>query len=165
MLAPLPIMTLIITLVVLGAVLLFLETLLPGMVAGVIGFLCLAAAVLLGYQDFGFGTGNLVLAFVVVGLALGVCGWLKFFPESPLAKRFISNSATGELGVEKPQLLHCTGVAITQLRPSGAALLNGQRVDVVTEGGLIDQGASVEVMEVEGARVVVREVVIGKETK
>jgi membrane protein implicated in regulation of membrane protease activity len=32
-------------------------------------------------------------------------------------------------------------------------------VDVVTEGELIDQGASVRVIEVEGARVVVREVV------
>ena len=152
-------MTLIITLLVVGAVLMFLETLLPGMITGIIGFLCLVAAVILGYQEFGLRTGNLVLGGVVIGLALGVFGWLKFFPESRFARRFISSSATGELGVAKPALLHCTGVAITQLRPSGAAIFSGKRVDVVTEGGLIDAGASVKVMEIEGARVVVREVV------
>jgi membrane-bound ClpP family serine protease len=151
-------MTLIITLLVLGAVLMFLETLLPGMVTGIIGFLCLVAAVILGYQEFGFRTGNLVLGGVVVGLALGVFGWLKFFPESRIAKRFISRSAVGELGVAKPELLHCTGVAITPLRPSGTGLISGKRVDVVTEGGLIDRGASIKVIAVEGARVVVREV-------
>ena len=151
-------MTLIITLLVLGAVLMFLETLLPGMVTGIIGFLCLVAAVILGYQGFGFRTGNLVLGGVVVGLALGVFGWLKFFPESRIAKRFISRSAVGELGVAKPELLHCTGVAITPLRPSGTGLISGKRVDVVTEGGLIDRGASIKVIAVEGARVVVREV-------
>ena len=152
-------MTPIITLLVVGAVLLFLETLLPGLVAGVIGFLCLVAAVILGYQEFGLRTGNLVLGGVVMGLSLGAFGWLRFFPESRLAKRFISKSATGELGVAKPALLHCTGVAITQLRPSGATVFGGNRVDVVTEGELIDRGVSVRVIEVEGARVVVREVV------
>ena len=144
---------------VLGAVLLFLETLLPGMVAGIIGSLCLVAAVILAYQSFGYQTGNLVLGVVMVGLALGVFGWLKFFPESRIANRFISRSAGGELGVAKPELLHCTGVALTQLRPSGAAVFSGKRVDVVTQGGVIDRGASVKVVEVEGVRVVVREVV------
>lgn len=151
-------MTLIITLLVVGAVLLFLETLLPGLVAGVIGFLCLVFAVIVGYQEFGLKTGNLVLGAVVMGLALGVFGWLKFFPESRFARRFISKSATGELGVANPSLLHCSGVAITQLRPSGAAVFSGKRVDVVTEGGFIERGTPVVVMEVEGARVVVREV-------
>lgn len=137
----------------------FLETLLPGLVAGAVGFLCLVAAVILSYRDFGFQAGNLIFGGVVVGLTLGVFGWLKFFPESRIAKRFISKSATGELGVTNPALLHCTGVALTPLRPSGAAVFSGNRVDVVTEGELIDQGASVRVIEVEGARVVVREVV------
>lgn len=150
-------MTLIITLLVVGAILLFLETLLPGMIIGIIGFLCLVAAVVLAYET-GFRFGNLVLAGVVLGLALGVVGWLKFFPESRLASRFISKSATGELGVSKPELLHCTGIAITQLRPSGAADFNGKRVDVVTEGGLIERGAPIKVIEVEGVRVVVREI-------
>jgi len=151
-------MTLIITLLIVGAILLFLETLLPGMIAGIIGFLCLMAAVMLGYRDFGYQTGSLTLAGVLVGLVIGTWCWLKFFPESRLGKRFISQSSSGELGVEKPELLNGTGVALTQLRPSGTASINGQRVDVVTEGGLIERGTAVKVVTVEGARIVVREV-------
>ena len=150
-------MALIITLLVLGTVLLFLETLLPGMVAGIIGFICLMAAVVIGYSDYGYQTGTLILAGVLVGLLIGVWAWLKFFPESRVAKRFISKGAVGDLGVEKPELLNGTGTALTQLRPSGVATINGQRLDVVTEGGLIERGTAVKVVAIEGSRIVVRE--------
>jgi len=151
-------MTLIIVLLVLGAILMFLETFLPGLVMGILGFLCWVAAVIFAYRDFGLQTGNLVLVGVLVGLVIGVLCWLKFFPESRIARLFISRSAVGELGVSKPELVNCTGVTITQLRPSGTAFINGKRVDVVTEGALIEQGASIKVVPVEGLRVVVREV-------
>jgi membrane-bound serine protease (ClpP class) len=151
-------MALIITLLVLGAALLFLETVLPGLIAGIVGFLCLVAAVILGYQGFGYRTGSLILAGVLVGLLVGTWCWFAYFPESRIARRFTSQGTVGELGVERPELLHATGTALTQLRPSGAALLNGQRVDVVTEGTLIERGTLVRVVAVEGARIVVREV-------
>jgi membrane-bound serine protease (ClpP class) len=146
-------MATIITLLILGAVLMFLETVLPGLIAGIIGFVCLMAAVVLGYRDLDPPGGNIVLAIVVVGLAVGT--W-KFFPESRFARKFVSASAVGDLGVDKPELLHGTGTAVTQLRPSGVANINGQRVDVVTEGGLIERGAAVKVVAVEGSRIVVR---------
>ncbi len=149
-------MTVVITLLVVGAALLFLETLLPGMIAGTIGFICLISAVVLGYQDFGYQTGSLILAGVLVGLVVGFWCWLKFFPESRVAKRFISQGAVGDLGVEKPELLHGTGVALSQLRPSGTATINNLRLDVVTEGGLIERGAKLKVVAVEGSRIVVR---------
>lgn len=151
-------MTLIITLLILGAILLFLETLLPGLIAGIIGFLCLTAAVILGYRNFGYQTGSLILAGVLVGVTIGTWCWLTFFPDSRVAKKFISQGSVGELGVEKLELLNGTGEALTQLRPSGTASINGQRVDVVTEGGLIERGAAIRVVAVEGARIVVREV-------
>jgi membrane-bound serine protease (ClpP class) len=150
-------MALIVTLLILGAILLFLETLLPGMIAGIIGVVCLIAAVILGYGDFGTSTGNLILAVVLVGLLIGAWCWLTFFPESRVARKFVSQGSVGELGVEKPELLNRTGVAISQLRPSGIANIDGQRVDVVTEGGLIERDTAVKVVAVEGARIVVRE--------
>lgn len=149
-------MALIITLLALGAVLIFLETVLPGLIAGIIGFICLVAAVGFGYRDFGFQTGNLILGIVIAGLSVGFWCWLKFFPESRMAQKFVSQSAVGDLGVERLELLHGTGTALTQLRPSGVASINGQRVDVVTEGGLIERGTAVKVVAVEGARIVVR---------
>lgn len=149
-------MALIITLLILGAVLMFLETLLPGMIAGIIGFICLLAAVVLGYRDYGFEAGTWILVGVIVGLMAGVWCWLKFFPESRMARKFISSGAVGDLGVDRPELLHQTGEALTQLRPSGNANINGQRVDVVAESGLIERGTRIKVVAVEGARIVVR---------
>ncbi len=134
----------------------FLETLLPGMIAGIIGFICLAVAVVLGYRDYGYQGGTLILGGVIVGLMVGVWCWLRFFPESRIAKKFISRAAVGELGVDKPELLNGTGEALTQLRPSGTAKINGQRVDVVAESGLIERDTRIKVVAVEGARVVVR---------
>ncbi len=150
-------MTTIVILLILGAALMFLETLLPGLIAGIIGFICLLIAVVLGYGE-SFSTGNIVLGIVIVGLTAGTWAWLKFFPESRMARRFVSHHAVGDLGVEKPELLHGSGTALTQLRPSGVAQINGQRVDVLTEGGLIERGTPVKVVAVEGARIVVRAV-------
>jgi membrane-bound serine protease (ClpP class) len=44
------------------------------------------------------------------------------------------------------------------LRPSGNAAIGDRRVDVVTEGTMIDKGTPIRVVAVEGSRVVVREV-------
>jgi membrane-bound ClpP family serine protease len=151
-------MNIIIALVLTGAILIFLETILPGMVAGIIGFLCLVAAVFLGYRNFDIPTGTLLLGGIFVGLVIAALFWLKFFPGSRIAKVFISQPSGGERGRANPDLLDRTGVAISQLRPSGAAYINGKRVDVVTEGTLIDQGASIRVVALEGIRVVVREI-------
>ena len=150
-------MAIIVTLLILGAVLMFLGTLLPGLIAGIVGVICLLIAVVLAYGE-NFSTGNIVLGMVVGGLAVGTWAWLKFFPESRMAKKFIAQRAVGDLGVDKPELLNGTGTALTQLRPSGVAQINGQRVDVVTEGGLIERGTAVKVVAVEGARIVVRAV-------
>lgn len=48
------------------------------------------------------------------------------------------------------------GRAITPLRPAGTAEFDGVRTDVVSEGGFIASGRTVEVIRVAGRRVVVR---------
>ena len=54
-------------------------------------------------------------------------------------------------------LMVLVGIALTVLRPAGTALIDGSRLDVVTSGEYIDAGATVEVILVEGSRIVVRE--------
>lgn len=141
-----------------GAALLLLETVLPGMIAGTIGVMCLVAAVVVGYVEFGPRTGSFILLGVGAGFIAGFLIWLKVFPTSRIAKVFVSQRAVGELGVERRDLVGQAGSALTPLRPSGMAHINGQRVDVVTEGGHIDRGTRVKVVAVEGMRVVVRAV-------
>ena len=151
-------MATVVTLILAGAALLLLETVLPGMIAGIAGFGCLVAGVVVAYLNFDVRTANLVFLAVVVGLTAGALCWFKFFPQSRLAKLFISQRTVGDIGTEKPELLHQTGTAFTSLRPSGTAVINGKRIDVVTEGPFVERGSPIKVVEVEGARVVVRAV-------
>ena len=151
-------MATVVTLILAGAALLLLETILPGLIAGIVGFCCVVAGVAVAYVNFDTRTANFVLLAVVVGMVGGTLCWLKFFPESRLAKLFISQSTVGDIGTDKPELLNQTGSAFTPLRPSGTAVINGNRVDVVTEGPFVERGAPVKVVAVEGMRIVVRAV-------
>ena len=149
-------MGVVITLIVAGAILLLLETVLPGLIAGILGLICLAAAIIQSYLEFGPVTGTYVLFGIMVALLVGTMLWVKIFPQTRFARVFTSNRTVGDINTERPELLNQTGAALTALRPSGTALINGHRVDVVTEGSMIDRNTPIRVVAVEGMRVVVR---------
>jgi membrane-bound serine protease (ClpP class) len=107
-------------------------------------------------MNFGLRTGNLVLVIVLVGIVVGTLCWMRYLPDSPMARLFISRGTIGNIGAEQPELVGRTGTALTTLRPSGAALIEGQRVDVVSEGQMIQKGSQIKVIATEGLRVVVR---------
>ncbi len=54
------------------------------------------------------------------------------------------------------ELLGKEGVTVSELRPAGIALIDGRRVDVVTDGDFVDAQQSIKVVEARGNRVVVR---------
>ena len=114
-------MATVVTLILVGAALLLVETVLPGMIAGIIGLGCLVAGVAVAYLNFEARTADFILLLVVAGLVAGAFCWFKFFPDSRLARLFISQRTVGDIGTEKPELLHQTGTALTTLRPSGTA--------------------------------------------
>ena len=64
----------------------------------------------------------------------------------------------GSLGKTYGHLVGKKGTAQSVLRPAGIAVIEGERVDVVTEGTFVDAGSSIEVLSADGHRVVVREV-------
>jgi len=114
----------------------------------------------LGFIGISF-TGALLLAFVVA--------W--YLPSIPYASRLILKAPSedaagegGELGAEggpgpeMAALLGAIGVAATTLRPAGIARFGDDFVDVVTEGNFVPAGNRVQVIEIEGNRVVVKEV-------
>jgi membrane-bound serine protease (ClpP class) len=150
-------MELVLILLVAGVVLVFAECVLPGMIAGFAGACCLLAGVVAGYLRFGSHVGTGLLLGVMIGLVGGGCLWVRFFPDSRFARSLISRRVVGDIGTERPELLNHTGTALSPLRPAGTVLIDGKRVDVVTEGGMIERGASVRVVGVEGMRIVVRE--------
>jgi membrane-bound serine protease (ClpP class) len=151
-------MELVVVLLIVGVVLLLLETVLPGAIAGIVGFLCLVVAVVVSYDRFDIQTANLILLGVAIALIVGAIAWMQLFPKSALARPFVSKRTIGNIDTEKHELLEETGTAFSNLRPSGTAIINGKRVDVITEGEMIEQGAAIKVVQIEGLRVVVRRV-------
>ena len=60
--------------------------------------------------------------------------------------------------IDKSKFLGAVGVCVTDLRPAGTVMIDGEPVDVVSEGGFVKQGLSVKVINVDGSRVMVRQI-------
>jgi len=89
---------------------------------------------------------------------------MRVWPHTPIAKRIILSGpdkpgTAGDLAHREPgSLAGQVGVAKTLLRPAGKMTLDGQTIDCVTEGAFVRPGTPVRILEVHGARVVVRPV-------
>ncbi len=152
-------MTWIILFLALGLALVFLEVFLPGMVCGILGAVCLIVGVARAFSEFGTGGGAATLMATLVAGAVLLYAGIKLLPASPFGKGLaldarIDGSAP-PAGLDA--LAGADGQAATRLCPGGKALFHGRRYDVVTEGGMLPEGAPVRVVRVEGGRIVVRE--------
>jgi membrane-bound serine protease (ClpP class) len=98
-----------------------------------------------------------ILIAILVALFL-----LRYFQRLPFGKRLLlKTSLLAKEGYasspeEDQRWLGKRGTAATDLHPSGIAHLNGDRVDVVSDGEFINAGQPVEVVRVDGNRIVVR---------
>ena len=152
----------------LGMIALAVEVLvLPGFgVAGVLGTVAVAGAIVLAMMGAGPTSGDLVQALAVLGASLVITAavtyaWLRHLPNSGrfsgLFLRGGMDRAEGYISAPpREDLVGRDGVALTDLRPAGTASIAGERVDVVTEGEYVAQGSAVRVIRSEGYRHVVR---------
>ena len=89
---------------------------------------------------------------------------MRISPSRRLLLRPHGDGEEGEGGEEQGPnseyegLLGTIGVAATPLRPAGKSQFGDAFVDVVAEGGYIMPGTRVQVVEIEGNRIVVKEV-------
>ena len=104
----------------------------------------------------------------MLGSLLGVFIIVRYLPHIPVLNRLMLRpSEEGEDALPQPDhpahvelqaLLGAIGVAATPLRPAGKTRFGDQFVDVVAEGGYVLPGTRVQVIEIEGNRIVVKEV-------
>ena len=143
----------IISLVIFGVLLLLAEIILPSGVSGVMGGLCLLVAIVLGFtQSFNLGVSLLFGSMFFAAFMLWL--FVRFVPDSPIGKLVFLKKWDGfETG--NKILLGKTGVSCTMLRPSGMAVIDDERIDVVTEGEMIQKDQPIKVIEIEGNRIVV----------
>jgi membrane-bound serine protease (ClpP class) len=123
-------------------------------VPGIAGALCLIAACVLAWRFFGVaGGGGLVLGVLVLTTIL-----IAVLPRTPLGRwvvhrKSLQTARTETVGIEVGDL----GYAESDLRPAGIARFGDRRESVVTRGEFIESGKFVEVVQVEGSRIVVGE--------
>ncbi|SDN43595.1 NfeD family protein [Alkalicoccus daliensis] len=146
---------------IVGAGLLVLEVFSPSF--GLFGILGLGA-ILTSLIMSSFSTVNILISFVIAVLVTitGMIILMKYIDRAGPMKRVVLNDATTtELGYissnSRDDLAGKTGESLTVLRPSGSAMINDERLDVVSEGGYIEQGRKIKVVSVSGSKIVVRE--------
>ncbi|WP_040286649.1 MULTISPECIES: NfeD family protein [Sporosarcina] len=145
----------------LGAALIVAELFLPHGIAGVLGAVAVTASIIMA------GANPMYMAVsVLIAIAVAIMGMvviMKFFGKRLhlLNKMILLDATDTESGyvsnVNHIDWIGKTGVTITALRPSGAIVMDGDRIDVVSEGSYIDKGKHVKIVKVEGSRTVVRE--------
>ena len=150
----------IIVLVVVGFLMIAAEVFVPGLVLGTLGGLCLVGSVALCYAAYGPLLGTVAFAALA---AFGIAGfflWLKLFPHTPIGKKMmLHRSLNSRNSLKIPDLTGATGEAVTPLRPAGTAVINGRRMDVVAESGLIESGRKISFVSQEGIRIFVRQLI------
>lgn len=68
------------------------------------------------------------------------------------------NSSGYTSNIDKRKFLGAIGVCATDLRPAGTVTVQGEPLDVVTEGNFVKQGNIVKIINVDGSRVLVRQI-------
>jgi membrane-bound serine protease (ClpP class) len=102
-----------------------------------------------------------VVFALILALAVSLL-LLRILPRLPLGRRLILETGLPASGgyasaPEGDERWHGkTGETISPLRPAGIALIEGERVDVVSNGEFIEPGTVVRVTRVDGSRIVVR---------
>ena len=150
---------------------------LPGFGAcGIFGVLCMLAGLGLVTLDklptntgewVGFGVRMSQYLFAMMGAMVLAFLIAKFLPQVPYANRMMLAPPTEQSNAAEPvlpgasealELLGAVGTTTTTLRPAGVVRFGDKFVDVVSDGGFIPSGTRVQVIAVEGTRIVVKEV-------
>lgn len=127
--------------------------------AGILGTIALGAAVVLSFGAAFFFVAAQAISIAIVLSALAFWVSTRVFPENAFVKRMTLQAAQGPdyvASLDHSGLVGRPGVARSFLRPAGVAVVDGNRVDVLTEGDFVQAGTNVVVTRVEGARVFVR---------
>ena len=107
----------------------------------------------------GVTVGWIFIGIEVVLVPLTVVGAFRVLPRTRFGARMVLSGPVTPAAPGAPDLsglVGRTGKALTPLRPAGTVEIDDQRVSVVGLGGMIDRGASVIVIDVEGTEVRVR---------
>ncbi|MGC6582082.1 MAG: NfeD family protein [Akkermansiaceae bacterium] len=167
----------------LGIGLIALEVfIIPGFgVPGILGLLLVVGSLLTAmtgeftwdrfeFEGIGFNEGLGLLERPAIHLSIGIFGgsavvmlMMRYLPELGFMKKLMVPATAGPgTGIEDVpeagQRVGQTGIAGTDLRPAGKAIINGEELDVVAEGEFVSKDDAVRIVKEDGMGIVVKKV-------
>jgi membrane-bound ClpP family serine protease len=146
----------IILLILLGLVLLLIEfAVIPGVtIAGIGGFLLLAASVYISFSEYGTGAGFLTLTFVLVASPLMV---YYLFKSKSGKKMILESKIDGKVETINNSKINVgdTGKSVGRLAPMGKVKVNGEIIEAQSTGSFIDQNKEIRILKILSNKIIV----------
>ncbi len=149
-------------LMALGLVLMIIEVFfVPGVgLPAAAGFVCIIASIILSFDDL--RTGVSVASLVIIGtLALLIILFNYIVKNKNIFSKFVTkplNDGTSDVihdVIDFDMFAGKAGKSVTDLKPTGKAEIEGKVVDVITRGSFLPKDSPLEVVSVEGNKIVV----------
>lgn len=148
-------------LLIIGIGLIVSEFFVSGGILGLIGAGAVIGSLFMSGYDVGQMSWSISIAFIIAIAAAFILFKVIGLEKGIFRHIVLRESLSTDLGYvssdNKDELVGVEGITLTALRPAGTALINDERMDVVSEGGFLEKDTNVKVVQVEGTRIVVRE--------
>ena len=146
----------IVLLILLGLLLLLIEfAVIPGVtIAGIGGFLLLAASVYIAFAEFGTGAGFITLTIVLIAAPAMV---YYFFKSRTGKKMILDSRIDGKVETVSEEKIHIgdTGKTIGRLAPMGKIKVNGVVAEAQSTGSFIDHNIEIRVLKIQSNKIIV----------
>ena len=145
-----------------GIALIGLEMFIPGGIVGTVGVVTLVYAIIYVNKSTYYIAFILIIS-LVLAVILYYVNRNVFHKKLMFLDRLVLNDSISTEGgyvasESRVELLGRKLIAYTDLRPAGVAILDNEKLDVVTDGDFIEKGNKIEVIRVEGMRIVVKKI-------
>jgi len=146
---------------ILGFIFIIIEMFVPGFgLPGIAGIIFLVLGIIQVADSILEALIAIIVVLAILGLLLTLV--LRSAAKGALSKNLILNDSlkkeSGFISSEDLEyFLGKEGVTVNTLRPSGYADFDGVKLDVISQGEYIPKGTKVQIIKVEGSRIVVKE--------
>ena len=144
-----------------GFILIAVEMVVPGFGApGISGIACLVIGLFLTADTIEEGAFITVIVLALLAIMMAIILWMlsKGKIHSPIILEEEQKKDEGYISsVDLDYLLGKKGIAETDLRPTGVGNFEGVNLDVISDGKYISKGASLEIIKVNGSKLIVKQ--------
>ena len=144
-----------------GFILIAVEMVVAGFGApGISGIACLVIGLFLTADTIEEGAFITVIVLALLAIMMAIILWMlsKGKIHSPIILEEEQKKDEGYISsVDLDYLLGKKGIAETDLRPTGVGNFEGVNFDVISEGKYISKGASLEIIKVNGSKLIVKQ--------